>query len=221
MLDLYKTVYRGGEAEIVEKKSRFIATVRLVETEEEALQFIEEMRKRYWNANHNCFAYVIGERRETVRASDDGEPSGTAGRPMLDVLLGEELYNTAVVVTRYFGGTLLGTGGLVRAYSKAVQEGLKNTVMIEKKSGSLMEIRTDYTGVGKIQYLLGQKKIPVLQADYTDIVALRVILPVREEKKFCQDVTEATNGKAEIRKEETLYYAELDGRILMGEEMKA
>ena len=140
---------------------------------------------------------------------------------MLDVLLGEELYNTAVVVTRYFGGTLLGTGGLVRAYSKAVQEGLKNTVLIEKKSGSLMEIRTDYTGVGKIQYLLGQKKIPVLQADYTDIVALRVILPVREEKKFCQDVTEATNGKAEIRKEETLYYAELDGRILMGEEMKA
>ena len=145
MLDCYKTIYQGGEAEIIEKKSRFIATVRLTETEEEALQFIEEMRKKYWNATHNCFAYVIGEHRETVRASDDGEPSDTAGRPMLDVLLGEELYNAAVVVTRYFGGTLLGTGGLVRAYSKAVQEGIKCSVLIEKKYGSLLEIQTDYT----------------------------------------------------------------------------
>lgn len=97
MLERYKTVYRGKEGEIIEKKSRFIATVRLVETEEEALAFIEEMKKKYWNATHNCFAYVIGERRECVRCSDDGEPSGTAGKPMLDVLLGEELYNTAVV----------------------------------------------------------------------------------------------------------------------------
>ena len=120
MLERYKTVYRGKEGEIIEKKSRFIATVRLVETEEEALAFIEEMKKKYWNATHNCFAYVIGERRECVRCSDDGEPSGTAGKPMLDVLLGEELYNTAVVVTRYFGGTLLGTGGLVRACAQTL-----------------------------------------------------------------------------------------------------
>ena len=221
MLESYRTIYQGGEGEIIEKKSRFIATVRLVESEEEALLFIEEMRKKYWNATHNCFAYVIGERRETVRASDDGEPSGTAGRPMLDVLLGEELYNTAVVVTRYFGGTLLGTGGLVRAYSKAVQEGLANSIIIEKKAGVLLEIRTDYTGVGKIQYLLGQKKIPILQSDYTENVLLRVILPVQEEKKFCGDVTEATNGRAEIEKKDTCYYAELDGSVLMGEDLAA
>ena len=107
MLEEYKTVYEGGMGEIIEKKSRFIATVRPVQTEEEALGFIEEMRKKYWDATHNCFAYVIGERREIMRCSDDGEPGGTAGKPMLDVLLGEELYNTAVVVTRYFGGTLL------------------------------------------------------------------------------------------------------------------
>ena len=220
MLDCYKTIYQGGEAEIIEKKSRFIATVRLTETEEEALQFIEEMRKKYWNATHNCFAYVIGEHRETVRASDDGEPSGTAGRPMLDVLLGEELYNAAVVVTRYFGGTLLGTGGLVRAYSKAVQEGIKCSVLIEKKYGSLLEIQTDYTGIGKIQYLLGQKKIPVLQTDYTDSVALKVILPAVDEKKFCQDVTEATNGRAVINRKEMTYYAQLDGKILMNEELR-
>ena len=162
MLERYKTVYRGKGGEIIEKKSRFIATVRLVETEEEALAFIEEMKKKYWNATHNCFAYVIGERRECVRCSDDGEPSGTAGKPMLDVLLGEELYNTAVVVTRYFGGTLLGTGGLVRAYSKAVQEGLAQSDLIEKQYGNILEIGTDYNGVGKIQYLIGENKIPVL-----------------------------------------------------------
>ena len=91
MLEEYKTVYEGGQGEIVEKKSRFIATVRPVQTEEEALIFIEEMRKKYWDATHNCFAYVIGERREIMRCSDDGEPGGTAGKPMLDVLLGEEL----------------------------------------------------------------------------------------------------------------------------------
>lgn len=109
MLEQYKTIYEGGIGEIVEKKSRFLAEVRLVKSEEEALRFIEEKKKQHWDATHNCFAYVIGERRELVRCSDDGEPQGTAGRPMLDVLLGEELYNTAVVVTRYFGGTLLGT----------------------------------------------------------------------------------------------------------------
>ena len=107
MLERFKTIYMGGTGEIVEKKSRFIATVRLTETEEEALTFIEAVRKKYWNATHNCYAYVIGERKELVRASDDGEPQGTAGHPMLDVLLGEDLYNVTVVVTRYFGGTLL------------------------------------------------------------------------------------------------------------------
>ena len=105
----------GGCGEIVEKKSRFLATVRPVETEEEASAFIEEMKKKYWDATHNCSAFVIGRRGEITRCSDDGEPSGTAGRPMLEVLLKEGICNTAVVVTRYFGGTLLGTGGLVRA----------------------------------------------------------------------------------------------------------
>ena len=121
MLEHYKTIYEGGEGELVEKKSRFIATVRPVETEEEALAFIEEMKKKYWDARHNCYVYSVGMNREATRCSDDGEPSGTAGRPMLDVLLGAGIYNAAIVVTRYFGGVLLGTGGLVRAYSGAVQ----------------------------------------------------------------------------------------------------
>ena len=116
MLEKYKVVYKGGQDEIIEKKSRFIATVAPVESEEKALAFIEAMKKKYWDARHNCFAYVIGERGQLAGCSDDGEPSQTAGKPMLDVLLGEEIRNIVVVVTRYFGGTLLGTGGLVRAY---------------------------------------------------------------------------------------------------------
>ena len=220
MLECYKTVYRGSEGEIIEKKSRFIATVRLVESEEEALAFIEEMRKKYWNATHNCYAYVIGEKRELVRCSDDGEPGGTAGRPMLDVLLGENLYNTAVVVTRYFGGTLLGTGGLVRAYSRAVQEGLAQSDIIEKIYGAILQIETDYNGLGKIQYLIGEKKIPVLESEYTDKVVLRIILPVGEVEKIQAELVEATNGKVITEVAEKLYYAVLNGNVLMGEELR-
>lgn len=130
-----KIVYEGGQGEIVEKKSRFIATVLPVNSQEEALDFIAAMKKKYWDATHNCSAFVIGENQELQRCSDDGEPQGTAGRPMLDVLLGEGIHNGAVVVTRYFGGTLLGTGGLVRAYSKSVQEGLRNSRIVEKRQG--------------------------------------------------------------------------------------
>lgn len=164
MLESKKTVYLAGEGEIIEKKSRFIATVRIVHSEEEAVQFIESMKKKYWDATHNCSAYVIGERKELMRCSDDGEPQGTAGRPMLDVLLGEDIYDVAVVVTRYFGGTLLGTGGLVRAYSRAVQEGLAQSIIIEQKYGVLLEVLTDYNGIGKLQYLFGQEKMPILEA---------------------------------------------------------
>lgn len=220
MLEKYKTIYRGNAGEIIEKKSRFIATVRLVESEEQAVAFIEEMRKKYWNATHNCFAYVIGENKETVRCSDDGEPSGTAGKPMLDVLLGEGMYNTAVVVTRYFGGTLLGTGGLVRAYSKAVQEGLAQSKIIEKQYGAIVSVGTDYNGIGKIQYFIGERKIPILDSEYTDKVKMKVILPVGDVKGFLADLTEATNGRAKLEIEENLYYAVLDGRVLMGDQLK-
>ena len=164
MLEKYKTVYQGGEGETVEKKSRFIATVIPVKTEEEAIAFIESMKKKYWNATHNCSAYVIGEQFQIQRCSDDGEPSGTAGKPMLDVLLGEEIHDTAVVVTRYFGGTLLGTGGLVRAYSGAAKEGLLASAIITRKRGIKLKIRTEYTGLGKIQYILGERGILCLTA---------------------------------------------------------
>lgn len=215
MLEQYKTVYEGGTGEIVEKKSRFIATVRLVETEEEALAFIEEMKKKYWDARHNCFVYSVGMNREYTRCSDDGEPSGTAGRPMLDVVLGEDVYNVAVVVTRYFGGVLLGTGGLVRAYSKAVQEGLKNSTIIEKKYGISLEVTTDYTGIGKIQYIAGENKLPILDSEYTDKVVLKILIPNAEVERIQKVITEATNGKALMQKEKDLYFATLDGEVLI------
>lgn len=218
MLEQYNTIYEGGEGEIIEKKSRFIATVKLVKTEEEALSFIEEMRKKYWNATHNCYAYVIGERKETMRCSDDGEPSGTAGKPMLDVLLGEDLYNTAVVVTRYFGGTLLGTGGLVRAYSKAVQEGLACSRIITKHHGILLEIGTDYNGVGKLQYLFGQRGIPITDSRYTEDVKLQVLVPKSEENAVKKAVTEATSARASITDLKELYYASLEGEYLTFED---
>ena len=218
MLEQYKTIYEGGEGEIVEKKSRFIANVRLVESEEEALSFIEEMKKKYWDARHNCFVYSVGMNREYTRCSDDGEPSGTAGRPMLDVILGEDIYNVAVVVTRYFGGVLLGTGGLVRAYSKAVQEGLANSRIIEKKYGILLEVETDYTGIGKIQYLAGERKLPILDSEYTDKVVLKLLVPSSEVDGIQKEIAEGTNGRAKMRKDKDLYFAKLDGEVLVFDE---
>lgn len=217
MQESYRTVYRGGTGEVVEKKSRFIADIRLVESEEEALAFIEEKKKQYWDARHHCYAYIIGDSEQTVRASDDGEPSGTAGRPILNVLQGEGLRNIAAVVTRYFGGTLLGTGGLVRAYSQAVQEGLKESILIEKKLGSILRIETDYTGLGKIQYLIGQRGIPMISSEYTESVVLEVMVPVSAETAFTKELIDATNGTVKTEKVDTCFYGELNGDVLMGE----
>lgn len=210
-----KIVYSGGEAEIIEKKSRFIATVKPVESEEEALEFIAGLKKKYWNATHNCSAFVVGERQELQRCSDDGEPQGTAGRPMLDVLLGEDVHNVAVVVTRYFGGTLLGTGGLVRAYSKSVQEGLKNSCIIEKKTGFLLKIKTDYNGIGKIQYLLGQRGLHITASDYTDVVVVETLVPEDMIQELREAITEGTCGRAEYPEQTPVCYAFLDGEPIL------
>lgn len=214
MLETYKTVLEGGIGEVIEKKSRFIATVRPVKSEEEALAFLEETKKKYWDARHNCFVYSVGLNREYTRCSDDGEPSGTAGRPMLDVILGEDIYNVAVVVTRYFGGVLLGTGGLVRAYSKAVQEGLAASRMIEKRHGIALKVTTDYTGIGKLQYIAGERNIPILNSEYTDKVVLELLIPTEDVGEVQKAITEGTNGRARMEKDRELYFAVLDGEVL-------
>lgn len=211
----HKILFDGGMGEIVEKKSRFIATTRPVESEEEAIAFIGEMKKKYWDATHNCSAFVIGENHQIQRCSDDGEPQGTAGRPMLDVLLGEDIHNMAVVVTRYFGGTLLGTGGLVRAYSKAVQEGLANSKILEKKTGFLLKMSTDYNGIGKIQYLLGKRKIAITASEYGVGVELETLVPDDEITSLKEEITEATNGKTIYREEIPVLYAFLDGEPMV------
>lgn len=214
MVERYLTVYKGGVGELTEKKSRFIATVRPVETEEEALAFVEEMKKKYWDARHNCYAYVLGERQELMRCSDDGEPSQTAGKPMMDVLTGAGLTNVVVVVTRYFGGTLLGTGGLVRAYSGAVKEGLKNSQVITKYWGTRLRVETDYNGIGKLQYLFGQRQIPMMDAEYTERVQFVVLIPILEVAEVRKAVTETTSGQAVLTEEESLYYAVIDGEYV-------
>lgn len=218
MVTQYQIVYEGGESEIIEKKSRFIATVAPVKTEEEALAFIESLKKKYWNAAHNCFAYVIGGNQELLRFSDDGEPGGTAGKPILDVILGAKLHNAVVVVTRYFGGTLLGTGGLVRAYSSAAQAGLTASKIITRILGFKLRITTDYTCLGKIQYILGEKKIQVLDSEYTDMVVLQALIPSDLLDQIQADITEGTSGKAELHVENECWFGEVNGQTIVLED---
>lgn len=210
----YRIVLNGGVSEIVEKKSRFIATVRPIASEEEAFAMIDELKKQYWDASHNCSAYTIGPRHETVHCSDDGEPAKTAGRPMLDVLLGEDIHDTCVVVTRYFGGTLLGTGGLVRAYQAATKAGLSASRVVLKKLGFPLTITTDYNSIGKLLYLVAQNELTTRSTEYTDVVTLKVLAPESVVSAFCKDVTEATAGKAVIQKEDSVWFCESDGQIL-------
>ena len=209
----YRVVYTGGEGEIVEKKSRFIATVRPVETEEEAVAFINEMKKKYWDARHNCSAFVIGSRQELTRCSDDGEPAQTAGRPMLDVLLREKITNVAGVVTRYFGGVLLGTGGLVRAYQAATQAGLAASVIIEKRQGIKLLIHVDYNGLGKLQYLVAQRQTAILNTEYGADVAITVLIPLEQKQEIVKEITEQTNGCAEMEWGEDTVYAVIDKEV--------
>lgn len=218
MIERYKILYQGGEGELVEKKSRFIATTRPVKSEQEAVDFINEIKKKYWDARHNCSAYVIGAAGELYRCSDDGEPGQTAGRPMLDVLLGQELRDICVVVTRYFGGILLGAGGLVRAYSGAVQEGLKRSVIVEKRLARKLLIHTDYNGIGKLQYILAKRGITILASEYTAQVALSVLIPAGKYETVVNEITEGSSGKAVMEDSGTLYYAAVDREILLFED---
>ena len=206
LLQTYRVLLEGGEGEIVEKKSRFIATVRKVETEEEAVAFIEEMKKKYWDARHNCSAFVIGSRGELTRCSDDGEPSGTAGRPMLEVLLGTGIRNIAVVVTRYFGGVLLGTGGLVRAYTQAVKEGIANCTVGTMVHGYEILVNTDYNGIGKVLYLLGQYGLEPGDSDYGVDVTLQLQVAEDVAERLKAELVEATNGKIGWEVLEELYF---------------
>ena len=212
----YKTVLQRSEGEIVEKKSRFIAQVFPVETEEEAAKIIEETKKKYWDARHHCYAFVLGAGGEISRCSDDGEPSGTAGRPILEVITGRGLCNILIIVTRYFGGTLLGTGGLVRAYSLAAQTGIDAGRVITKEVGIRLTVDTDYNGVGKLQYVAAQLDVGILDTVYTEQVQMVFLVPDEQCDRLIKEITEVTAGQAGIQKEERqVYFARTDKEILL------
>lgn len=213
MENSYKVVYSGGEAEIIEKKSRFIASIRPVKTQEEATEFIEKIKKKCWDARHNCFAYVIG--KDIQRFSDDGEPSGTAGKPMLDVLVLNGLHDVCVVVTRYFGGVLLGTGGLIRAYQKAVIQGIEACVILEPVRGELLLIKTDYNGAGKVRHIM--EKLEVFQNDvkYTEDVEIEAVVTSDVKNSFIEKITEATNGKMMVTSVNEILFAVYESNLIL------
>ncbi len=211
--EAFQTVFQGGTGEITVKKSRFIATVQPVSTEEEALEFIEGLKKKYWDATHNCYAYIIGTKNPLMRCSDDGEPSKTAGKPMLDILLSHELTNLVVVVTRYFGGTLLGTGGLVKAYQAAALEGLQQSLIIKKELGLRMKLTTDYNLIGKLQYYIGQEDLPILTSAYTDVVMMEILVPVGRVPAFEKKLTELSNGSLKPEINEQVYFTIINKEV--------
>lgn len=211
----YKVLYKGGTGELTEKKSRFIANLQPVKTEEEALMFIEQIRKQYWDAKHHCFAYLIGDDHELQRLSDDGEPSQTAGRPMLDVLLGAGIHNACAVVSRYFGGTLLGTGGLVRAYSGSLQNGLSAAVVLMKYPARKLSVISDYNAAGKLNYLFEQQEIKILNREYTEQVAFTVLAPEETWESLIIDITEVTSGRAQVELLGETSYGILDREVVL------
>ena len=214
MLKRFKTVNQFAEAEIVEKKSRFIATVKPISSEDEAIEFINQLKKKYRDATHNVFAYQIGERNEIQRQSDDGEPSGTAGLPVLDVLRGEDIKNTVIVVTRYFGGTLLGTGGLVRAYGKSAKEGVLAAKIIEKILYKKIFITVDYNTSGKIQYEALKLEHIIKDTEYTDKVKFTILCESDFADGFVKHITDITNGVAVIDEDVEVYGKWIDGNLV-------
>ncbi len=188
----------SGESEVIVKKSRFIGITYPVNTPEEAADFVNSIKKKYYDARHNCYAYVIGDKREQIKFSDDGEPGGTAGKPMLDVLLGSGITNIVVVVTRYFGGTLLGTGGLVRAYSDAAKEAVEASVTYTVERKIRLKIETDYTSFQSLERLFKSKDNVTYETEYSDKILMNVGIPVDLAEEIEKSVTEITSGKARI-----------------------
>jgi len=207
MLKNMKTLYQEGNAELVVKKSKFLAVAKPVSNEQEAHAIIEALKKKYWDAAHTVFAYQIGERNEIQRYSDDGEPSGTAGIPLLDILRGQSIQNAMIAVTRYFGGTLLGTGGLVRAYGHSGAEAVRSAEVIEKNLYESLKIFTDYTSFGKIQYAALQNEHIIQKVNYTEQVEMDVLVLTDAAGSFIKEIADLTAGQAQVEKGSPVYAA--------------
>ncbi|MDN3019020.1 YigZ family protein [Paenibacillus sp. BSR1-1] len=208
MLASYFTVKETGEHEIVIQKSRFIAHIKRVETEQEAQEFIQVIKKKHWDATHNCSAYLIGEQDQIQKANDDGEPSGTAGVPILEVLKKRRLKDSAVVVTRYFGGIKLGAGGLIRAYGKATSEGLDTVGIVERKLAQVIHVKIDYTWLGKLEKELRASEFKLKEIHYLDNVIIDTFVEENSVETFVEWMIELTNGQCTIEKGERVYLEE-------------
>jgi len=210
----YKSIHKYGRDEIIINKSRFIGTAAPVESEEQAVEFIEKIKKEFKDASHNCYAYVIGENKGIQRYSDDGEPSGTAGMPILNVINQENIVNAAVVVTRYVGGVLLGAGGLVRAYTKGCKIGLESGIIVEKNLYYDVSFDLDYTLLGKMDNELLLNSFIVKDKMYSDRVDFKLIVKEDETEKLRALVNEITSGKSVISIGQAAYYSIKDGKII-------
>ncbi|UYZ21624.1 YigZ family protein [Mesobacillus jeotgali] len=208
MLPNYYTVKGYGEHEIEIQKSRFIAYIDRAETEEEAQEFIQSIKKKHWNANHNCSAYMIGENDQIQKANDDGEPSGTAGVPILEVLKKKHLKDTVVVITRYFGGIKLGAGGLIRAYGKATSEGLSATGIVERKLMRIVHTTVEYTWLGKIENELRSSVYQLKEIHYLDKVEIETFVEEAQTETFKEWMVELTSGQCELREGDMQYLEE-------------
>lgn len=205
MLKQYFTIKEFGTHEIIIQKSRFIAHVNRATTEKEAQDFIQEIKKKHWDATHNCSAYMIGQHNEIQKANDDGEPSGTAGVPMLEVLKKRDLKDTVVVVTRYFGGIKLGAGGLIRAYGKSTSEGINEVGVVERKLMKIIHTKIDYTWLGKVENELRSSVFEIKDIHYVDYVEIETFVEEGQVGKFTEWMIELTNGQAEISEGDVLY----------------
>lgn len=198
-----KMVYKGGMGEIVEKKSRFIANVFQVMDEEQANEYIYNMKKQYYDARHNCYAYVCGDNNEVQKFSDDGEPSGTAGKPIMDIITSLDIRNCLIVVTRYFGGTLLGTGGLIRAYQSSAKAGIEQSDVVDVYEGAIASIDADYNNVGKLQYICSDMGVEIIKSDYGENVHMEVLMERDKYIQFSQKVTDAFSGNVNVSEPES------------------
>ena len=192
------TIKENSYDEFVEKKSTFITHLVRVTSEEEAREFVQKMKKKHYDATHVCSCYVVGDNNEITRANDDGEPSGTAGAPMLDVLVKNEIKNVCATVIRYFGGTKLGTGGLVRAYGGGVINALKNAILVERKDALEIRLELDYSLNGKIEYEIEKTNFIVNNLEYTDKIIYTIYVMEEDYDSFQSWIANLTNGQFKI-----------------------
>ena len=209
MLQKYRTIQEDNQHEVEIKKSRFICFLKRIETEEEAKAFIQQIKKEHWKANHNCSAFVLGDHHEIQRSSDDGEPSGTAGVPMLEVLKKNDLINVCAVVTRYFGGTKLGAGGLIRAYSGSVAQAIVHTGIVEGRLQQEVFVQLDYSNWGKMENFIASENLAVKDTQFTDRVVVTCMVDENQVADFEAQVTDLLNGQVSFTTGEVTYHEQI------------